>query len=76
MYLLIPNPPKTTNAIIIIVDIKKFTASLVTIEIGKISLGKYTFFSKFPFSTIVNAALLIVEEKKVHGINPQQIKIA
>lgn len=44
MYLLIPIPPKITNARIIIVDIKKLTASLVTIEIGKISLGKYTFF--------------------------------
>ena len=40
MYLLIPNPPKTTKAIIIIVEIKKFTASLVTIDIGRISLGK------------------------------------
>ena len=76
MYLLIPIPPKITNARIIIVDIKKLTASLVTIEIGKISLGKYTFFTIFPFYTMVNADLVIADEKNVHGIKPQQINTA
>ena len=73
MYLLIPTPYPITNAIIIIVDIIKFIASLVTTDIGNISLGKYTFFTIFPFSTIVNDVLDIAVEKKVHGINPQQI---
>ena len=53
------------------VDITKFTASLVTTDIGKISLGKYTFFSIFPFSIIVNDDLDIAVEKKFQGIKPQ-----
>ena len=58
-----------------IVDITKFIASLVTIEIGKISLGKYTFFKILPFSIIVNAALEMAVEKNVQGINPQHKKM-
>ena len=63
-------PPPITNARIIIVDITKFTASLVTTDIGNIALGKYTFFNKFPFSISVNADRFIAVEKKVQGINP------
>jgi len=47
-YLVMPNPLNNTKASMITVEIKKFTASLVTIDIGKISLGKYTFFKMFP----------------------------
>ena len=57
------------------VDIKKLTVSLVTTDIVNISRGKYTFFSIFPFSTIVKADLDIDVEKKVHGINPLHKKI-
>ena len=74
IYFVIPIPLKITNANIITVEIKKFTASLVTTEIGNISLGKYTFFNMFPFSIIVNADLEIAVEKNVHGINPQHKK--
>ena len=67
-------PPKITNAIMMMVDIIKFTASLVTTEIGNISLGKYTFFIILPFSIIVEAERVIAVEKNVHGINPQHTK--
>ena len=66
-----PIPLATTNPIIIMVDIKKFTPSLVTIDIGKISLGKYTFFIIFPLSIIVAAPLNTTLEKYCHGINAQ-----
>ena len=39
-YFVIPIPEISTNAKIIIVDITKFTAPLVTTDIGNISLGK------------------------------------
>ena len=64
-------PPNITNPNIIIVDIKKFTPSLVTTEIGKISLGKYTFFILFPLSIMVAAPLNTTDEKYCQGINPQ-----
>ena len=38
-----PIPDISTNANIIIVEIRKFIAPLITLDIGKISLGKYTF---------------------------------
>ena len=52
-YLVNPSPYKKQNATIIIVDIKKFTIALVTIEIGSISLGKYTFLTILPLAIIV-----------------------
>lgn len=45
-----PIGEQITNANIIIVDIIKLTAPLVTTEIGRISLGKYTFLIIFPVS--------------------------
>ena len=66
-----PIPPKITKPNIIIVDIKKFTPSLATIEIGKISLGKYTFFIMFALSTITAAPLKTIDEKYCQGISPQ-----
>ena len=45
---------KATN--IIIHDIKKFIAPLITIDIGNISLGKYTFFSIPPLPTTIMPA--------------------
>ena len=45
-------------------EIKKFMVSLKTSEKGKIDLGKYTFFTIFPLSTITHVDLLIVVEKK------------
>ena len=73
MNLLIPIPYPKTNARIIIVEIIKFIASLVTTDKGKISLGKNTFFIILPFSIIVNDVLLIAAVQNVHGINPQHI---
>ena len=67
-----PIPENITKPSIIVVDIRKFTASPVTTDIGIISLGKYTFFIIFPFSINVNAALFMAAEKNVQGINPQQ----
>ena len=66
-----PIPPNITNPKMIIVDIKKFTPSLVTIEIGNISLGKYTFFMIFPLSITEAAPLRITDEKYCQGISPQ-----
>ena len=57
------------KAIIIIVDIRKLTASLVTIDIGNISLGKYTFLIISPFPITVNADCVTAVVKYVHGIN-------
>ena len=48
---------------------------LLKTSVKKEIRGKYTFFNMFPFSTMVNADLDIAAEKKVHGINPQQINI-
>ncbi len=68
-------PYPKTKAKIIIVEIIKFTASLVTTDNGNISLGKYTFLIIFPFSTIVKKEVLeIAAEKKFQGINPQHRK--
>ena len=75
MYFVIPKPPNTTNPSIISDAIKKLTASLVTTDIGIISLGKYTFFIIFPFSTNENADLFIAVAKKFHGIKPQHTNI-
>ena len=47
MYLLRPTPYPKTNAIIIIVDITKLIASLVTTDIGSISLGNILFLQYF-----------------------------
>ena len=66
-----PIPPKTTNPSIIIVAIKKFTPSLATSDIGRISRGKYTFFIILPLSTITAAPLITTLEKYCHGIKPQ-----
>src|SRR5574344_1042248 len=66
-----PTPPNITNANIIIVDIKKFTPSLATNDIGKISLGKYTFFITLPLSIIIDDPLSTTAAKYCHGINPQ-----
>ena len=75
IYFDIPSPPKITNPKMINVEIIKLIASLVTTEIGIISLGKYTFFRMFPFSTNENADLLIDVAKKVQGIKPQHKNI-
>ena len=74
MYLLSPIPYPNTKATIIIVEIIKLIASLVTTDKGKISLGKYTFFIMFPFSIIVKDVLDVAVEKKFHGIKPQHKK--
>ena len=74
-YFVNPNPYNKQNAIIIIVDIKKFTIALVTMEIGSISRGKYTFFTIFPFAIMVYADCEIEAVKNVHGINPTHTNI-
>ena len=74
-YFVNPNPYKRQNATIIIVDIKKFTIALVTIEIGSISLGKYTFLTMLAFAIIVYADCEMDAVKNVHGINPTYTKI-
>ena len=51
----IPISEKITKVSIIIVEIIKLTAPLVTTDIGNISLGKYTFLIISPFPIIVNA---------------------
>ena len=75
MYFVNPRPAPSTNAKIIIVDIKKLTAPLVTTDIGNISLGKYTFLIISPFPIMVKAACDIVVVKYVHGINATHIYI-
>ena len=70
-----PIPDPNTNARIIIVEITKFTAPLVTTEIGRISLGKYTFFIISAFPITVKAAYVIAVVKYVHGISATHIYI-
>ena len=62
-------PVKIKKIKIIIQEIKKLTSPLVTIEIGKISLGKYTFFKIFPLAITVLAPCVITIVKKFQGIN-------
>ena len=66
-----PIPPNITKPNIIIVAIKKFTPSLATTDIGRISLGKYTFLIMFALSTTTAAPLSTTDEKYCQGINPQ-----
>ena len=75
IYFVIPKPVPNTNAKIIIVDIKKLTAPLVTTDIGNISLGKYTFLIISPLPIIVNADCVIVVVKYVYGINATHMYI-
>ena len=51
-------------------DIKKLIIPDVTIDIGNISLGKYTFFIKSPFIVIQLAPFIIAVVNQVHGIIP------
>ena len=55
MYFVIPSPATNTKANMIIVEITKLTAPLVTTDTGKISLGKYTFLMMSPFPMMVKA---------------------
>ena len=66
-----PIPPNITKPKIIVVDIKKFTPSLATTDIGRISRGKYTFLIMLPLSIIVAAPLSTTLEKYCQGTNPQ-----
>ena len=70
MYLVKPNPYIKQKATIISVEIKKLIIPLVTIDIGNISLGKYTFFTMFPFEIIVHADCDTDVVKNVHGTKP------
>ena len=75
MYLVKPNPYIKQKATIISVEIKKLIIPLVTIDIGNISLGKYTFLIISPFPIIVNADCVIAVVKYVHGIKATHIYI-
>ena len=70
-----PKPYANKKISIITVDIRKFTAPLVTIDIGNISLGKYTFFIIFPLPIIAYDACDTVVVKYVHGIKATHINI-
>ena len=70
-FIFIPRPLTKTNITIIIVEIKKFIASLVTTDIGNISLGKYTFLIIFPLSIITPAPLITTLLKYCQGIKAQ-----
>ena len=65
---LIPSPPNTQNIRTIIQLIKKFTKPLIATDIGRISLGKYTFFNIFAFAITTAAPCVIPVVKKVQGI--------
>ena len=52
------------------VDITKLTAALVTTEIGKISLGKYTFFTILALAIITPVDCVTIVVKNVQGIKP------
>ena len=54
----------------IMVDITKLTAALVTTEIGKISLGKYTFFTILALAIITPVDCVTIVVKNVQGIKP------
>ena len=71
----IPIPEINNATKIIIQETKKFIAPLITIEIGKISLGKYTFFNIPPLPTIIDVLCEIVVAKKFHGINAENKNI-
>ena len=64
-----PTGENITNASIIIVEIIKLTAPLVTTDIGNISLGKYTFLIISPLPITVKADCVTAVVKYVHGIN-------
>ena len=74
IYFVSPKPYIKQNATIIMVEIRKLTIPLVTIEIGNISRGKYTFFTILPFPIIVHADCDIDVVKNVHGTNPTHTK--
>ena len=69
----IPLPVKIANNRIITQLIKKLTAPDVTADIGNISLGKYTFFIRFPFPVILVVPIKIELVNHVHGIMPHII---
>ena len=48
----------------IIVEIRKFIAPLITLDIGKISLGKYTFFTILSFIITLSVPAVTVVVKK------------
>ena len=70
MYGLKPIPLNIKNKKIIKQEMIKFTKLLPTIEIGKISLGKYTFLIILPFCSTVVVPWLMVVTKKFHGKIP------
>jgi hypothetical protein len=51
-------------------EIKKLIIPLITCEIKRICLGKYTFLMIPAFAIIVPVPLLTTVVKKVHGIIP------
>ena len=52
-------------------EIKKLTKLLVTLDIGKITLGKYTFFIISALNNTEFIPALIALVKKVQGIIPE-----
>ncbi len=75
MYQENPIPENSIKNNIITVEIKKFIALLVFIEIGKISLGKYTFLTILPLLITVKEDCMMVFVKNVQGINATHKKI-
>ncbi len=69
-YIDIPNPLLIQNNNIIIQEIKKLTRQLVTEDIGRIILGKYTFLIILALNNTEFNPILIELVKKVHGIIP------
>ena len=70
IYQLKPRPLQIKKIKIIGIEIKKFTNPLVATEIGKISLGKYTFLMIPAFPNIVKVPCDITVVKKFHGKIP------
>ena len=69
-YQLNPTPEKMQKIKMIKHEIKKLTKPLVVIDMGIISLGKYTFFIIPPFIKMVLVPCVITVVKNVHGIIP------
>ena len=67
----IPQPENITKTKIIIHDIRKLIRPLVTIDIGNISLGKYTFLIKLALFVIQVVPCKTTLVNQVQGIMPQ-----
>src|SRR5574344_2663229 len=70
IFQLKPTPVNIINKNIIIHEIKKLTNPLVTIDMGNISLGKYTFLIMPLLTIIVLVPFLITVVNQFHGKIP------